>query len=81
MLASKQWLFGRGPDCDVVIPHPAVSVRHCRLVHTSQGWFLEDLQSTNGTYVNGVRIQQAVPVHPGDQILLAGQVPLPWLLP
>lgn len=77
-LGKRQWVIGRAPDCDLVIAHPQVSARHCRLIRTGTGWVLEDLGSTNGTFVNGVRIQGAVTVRPGDQVLLANAVALPW---
>ncbi|GBD35125.1 ABC transporter ATP-binding/permease protein [bacterium HR36] len=76
--AKRQWIIGRAPDCDIVVDHPQVSARHCRLTRTEAGWVLADLGSTNGTYVNGVRIRGLVTVRPSDQILLANAVPLPW---
>lgn len=77
---SMIWLIGRAPDCHLPVDHPSVSGKHCELRKTQEGWFLRDLGSTNGTFVNGVRLtpHQLVPVRPSDQILLASIVPLPW---
>ena len=78
MTADKQWVVGRAQDCDIVVNDPGVSSRHCRLYRTSEGLFLEDLKSTNGTFVNGVRIQTTVSITPNDHILLGTNTPFPW---
>src|SRR5690349_1353573 len=43
-------------DIDVQLDHGAVSRRHAQLAHDGQGWVLADLDSSNGTWVNGSRI-------------------------
>ena len=50
---------GRSPDCDFQIVHPTVSGFHCELVLSEAGVLLRDLESTNGTFVNGKRIREA----------------------
>jgi pSer/pThr/pTyr-binding forkhead associated (FHA) protein len=45
--------IGRGPLNDIVIDSPVVSVQHAMLVKTGDSFWLKDLNSTNGTYVNG----------------------------
>jgi ABC-type multidrug transport system ATPase subunit/pSer/pThr/pTyr-binding forkhead associated (FHA) protein len=77
-VGKRQWVIGRAPDCDIVVNDPQVSARHCQLIRTEAGWLLRDLGSTNGTFVNGVRIHGTVTVRPGDRILLANTVPFPW---
>jgi pSer/pThr/pTyr-binding forkhead associated (FHA) protein len=77
-VGKQQWVIGRAPDCDIVVNDPQVSARHCQLIRTEAGWLLRDLDSTNGTFVNGVRIHGTVTVRPGDRILLANTVPFPW---
>ena len=49
------WLIGTAPDCDIQIASPYVSARHCRLTRDAGQWTLEDLGSTNGSFVNGLR--------------------------
>ncbi len=63
---------GRAPDNDVVINHPAVSGHHLSLLVRPEGMALTDLNSTNGTQVNGQRIQpnQPLPVQFADVIRL-----------
>jgi ABC transport system ATP-binding/permease protein len=75
---DKSWLFGSAPDCDVVVPQRTVSAHHCRLSAIPDGFRIEDVGSTNGTFVNGHKIQAAVRVTPFDAITLGRNVALPW---
>jgi pSer/pThr/pTyr-binding forkhead associated (FHA) protein len=50
---------GRKPDNDVIIDNPAVSAHHCRIAVRGGTYFVEDLESTNGTYVNEKRIKKS----------------------
>lgn len=75
---TRSWVIGGGADCDLVIDLPTVSARHCRLTQQGRRFMLEDLGSTNGTFVNGMRIASAVNVSTGDTITLGKSVPMPW---
>lgn len=75
---GKRWTYtvekpltkiGRSPHCDVVIDDPLVSREHCLVQLKSEGPFVEDLASGNGTLVNDQRITQAL-LKPGDKIRL-----------
>jgi len=57
------------PSADLVIPDPGVSRRHARLLREKGTVILEDLGSSNGTYVNGRRVMEAE-VAAGDEIEL-----------
>src|SRR5208337_4912177 len=59
---SKSVTIGSRPDCDLVVNVPSVSGHHCRLTRDENGFVLEDLNSTNGTFVYGERIRGAVRV-------------------
>jgi ABC-type multidrug transport system ATPase subunit/ABC-type multidrug transport system permease subunit len=78
LLAS--WLIGSESGCDIVVNHPAVSGHHCRLIQYERQFALEDLGSTNGTFVDDVRITPRAPVivRPEQNITLGRSVPLPW---
>ena len=51
--------IGRHPNCSLTISQPSVSRRHARLWFDQGVWFVEDLQSSNGTFVNNRRINRA----------------------
>jgi pSer/pThr/pTyr-binding forkhead associated (FHA) protein len=75
----RSWLIGSKADCDVVVDSPMVSGRHCQLTQIPQGFFLlEDLGSTNGTFVDGVRITAPTRITPGESITLGKTTPMPW---
>lgn len=59
-LEQKTTVLGRGEDCDIVINHPMVSRHHAKIVRVGPSYYIHDLQSTNGTMVNGQRIDQHV---------------------
>jgi hypothetical protein len=51
--------IGRNPDGHIQIEHPTVSELHCEIVLTNEGVVVRDRASTNGTFVDGERIQEA----------------------
>jgi pSer/pThr/pTyr-binding forkhead associated (FHA) protein len=55
-LSKERMTLGRHPRNDIVLTHPAVSAEHAAIVTILDDSFLEDLHSTNGTFVNGHRI-------------------------
>jgi len=69
--------IGRDPDCDVVLPASGVSRRHCTLLLDRGIVVIEDLESRNGTHVNGLRVRRT-PLCTGD-ILEIGGIPLLFL--
>lgn len=78
MRLIRKWVIGGDPDCDLVVDHPHVSGQHCLLVEAEDGFLLEDLGSTNGTFVNGGRINARVKVTRMDSITLGRSVAMPW---
>ena len=60
-------VIGRREDCDLRIPLGEISRKHARLVRDGDSLRLEDLGSSNGTYLNGQRVQESV-LNPGDSI-------------
>jgi pSer/pThr/pTyr-binding forkhead associated (FHA) protein len=60
--------IGRDAGNDVSLPDEAASARHATLQQVEGEWWIEDLGSTNGTLVNGVRIDKRERVRFGDEI-------------
>jgi predicted component of type VI protein secretion system len=60
-------VIGRREDCDFRIPLGEVSRKHCRLIKDGNSLRLEDLGSSNGTFRNGERVQEAE-LNPGDTL-------------
>ncbi len=67
-LPQGEAIIGRLPECDVVLQSRAVSRRHARIFYDQGHYYLEDLQSRNGTYLNGTRIESPQPLSDQDII-------------
>jgi DNA-binding winged helix-turn-helix (wHTH) protein len=78
-LAEGTTTIGRSLDCEVTLPSTTVSRCHARIVLAAGRAVLEDLQSKNGTFVNGARIRQATALADGDRIQI-GAVPMVYRL-
>lgn len=74
-------IIGRGKKCSIVIPDRFLSVKNTRIFKNSGKFYLEDLGSTNGTYLNGKPLgNSAVELLDGDKIRL-GRVNFLFVLP
>ncbi|MCB9113279.1 MAG: FHA domain-containing protein, partial [Anaerolineales bacterium] len=80
-LTAPEVVVGREDDVDFTIPSPTVSRRHARFVREGDVYMLEDLGSSNGTFVNGKKISQRVPLHSGDEIRLGRVITLGYEAP
>lgn len=68
---TKMLLIGRLENCDIVLDSSEVSRRHAVIRQVGEAYFIEDLNSSNGTYVNDERIQQQMELHEGDLIQIS----------
>jgi hypothetical protein len=66
-LDSDQLVVGRQEACDIVIPDPNASRRHAELARKEDGWWIRDLGSSNGTFVNGTLLKERR-LRSGDRI-------------
>ena len=73
-LGDKPILLGRGTDAAIRLDDDYVSTRHARFATNGEQWFVEDLGSTNGTYLGSQRITSPVPVGLGIQVRLGKTV-------
>ena len=70
-LESSTVTIGRSPDADVSLSDDAkASWLHAQLEPVGDGWCINDLSSTNGTFVNGTRISGSKPVFDGDELVV-----------
>jgi pSer/pThr/pTyr-binding forkhead associated (FHA) protein len=63
-------VLGRDEACDIALEDPLMSGRHARIVALESGVVLEDLGSTNGVYLNGMRVNKRDRLHAGDRIVI-----------
>lgn len=61
-------ILGRHPDCDIVLEAPAVSRQHARILRENGNFFVEDLNSRNGTFLNGKLVTQRQPLSESDEL-------------
>lgn len=61
-------IFGRGDEVDIRLEDPFASTRHARIVRQGEILVIEDLGSTNGTFLNDEPLQGPQPLHSGDRI-------------
>lgn len=59
-LQRNEVVLGRGSDCDIQVDRDSVSRRHARVFRNGEQWMVEDLGSTNGSYVNDVPVQRSI---------------------
>jgi pSer/pThr/pTyr-binding forkhead associated (FHA) protein len=67
-LSQAPIVIGRGGDAAIVLDDDYVSTRHARIAASGDQWFVEDLGSTNGTYIGSVRINQPTAIALGTRI-------------
>jgi pSer/pThr/pTyr-binding forkhead associated (FHA) protein len=64
--------IGRDPGCDIPLPDDTISARHAHFTYHHNQWWLEDLDSTNGTRLNNTRITTPTVITSGDEIQCGG---------
>ena len=70
-LDAPELIIGRSPECDIILPDRQVSRRHARIFRQGDHYFVEDLGSKNGTWVNGQPVREPVRLEDGDEIQIA----------
>lgn len=73
-LFKDKLLIGRRENCDIILRFSNVSSHHCQLTMEGGYWFIKDLDSRNGTKVNGHRVTSRKRLDPGDQLAVAKHV-------
>jgi len=62
--------LGRDPSVDFPLNNETISLKHCRIHYHNKQWWIEDLDSTNGTYLNNDPVKTETIITNGDQIRL-----------
>lgn len=73
-LGQAPILIGRAPECTIVIEDDYVSARHARFSLQQDRWVLEDLGSTNGTFLGRAKVDTPMPVEPGTPVRIGRTV-------
>ena len=88
MMLHHQWMMekdsitvGRDDVCDVVIPERKISRQHIRIYRQHSDFFIEDLHSSNGTWINGKKLEGTSALFDGDEINLSGEIGLRFFGP
>ncbi len=79
-LERREFIIGRDSQADLVIPSPAVSRRHARLFWQDGQCLVEDLGSSNKTYLNEQLLDVAKPLKSGDSLRLGGAIRLSYVV-
>ena len=73
-LQASGVLLGRNPECTLVLDDDFASGRHARIYQRPEGWYVEDLGSTNGTYLGSSRLTDPVLVEAGATLRIGKTV-------
>src|SRR5262245_41029438 len=65
---QDKYILGRNPDCDIVIPGHAVSRQHAQITVANDSFFIEDLGSRNGTFVNNQQVNSRTQLKDNDRV-------------
>ncbi|WP_284285234.1 FHA domain-containing protein [Arsenicicoccus piscis] len=67
-------LIGRNPECTLILEDDFASGRHARIVYDDGQWTIEDLGSTNGTYLDDFRLTAPAPLEPDSRLRIGRTV-------
>jgi predicted component of type VI protein secretion system len=68
ILDKNEFIVGREQTADIIVSDPEISRRHARVFFQNNGYIIEDLGSTNGTFVNGQKISGPYLLRPGEVV-------------
>jgi DNA-binding winged helix-turn-helix (wHTH) protein len=79
MLPKDSVILGRGEECDLTLPDRQISRQHLRLFKQGDNYILEDMESKNGTWLNGTPLKGQREIHDGDEVHVALAVRLRFI--
>jgi pSer/pThr/pTyr-binding forkhead associated (FHA) protein len=78
-MAAESVVIGRGEECDITLNERQISRQHIRVYRENDAFYIEDLESKNGTWVNGQQMKGVRRLYDGDEIHLALQVRMQFI--
>lgn len=72
-IVTNRFTIGRSPSCNLTINDTKISRKHTGIVQTSAGFYIEDLDSSNGTIVNGKKVEGRMQLETNDEIRIGQQ--------
>jgi DNA-binding winged helix-turn-helix (wHTH) protein len=78
-ISRDEMVLGRGDECDIVLPERQISRQHIKVYREGDAYYLEDLESKNGTWVNGQQLKGTRRLLDGDDINVALAVHLQFI--
>jgi len=73
-LGASAILIGRAPSCTLVLDDDYSSSRHARIYPEAGQWYVEDLGSTNGTFLDGTKVESSMPIPLGAPVRIGQSV-------
>lgn len=68
----RTWLLGRRSPCDIIYDDPSISRMHCQIVKTNGAYYISDLHSSNGTFINGYQLVGETRLYEEDVVRMGG---------
>ncbi len=67
-ISGRGVIVGRGKECDITVNHMFLSIEHFQIWYDEGCWYIGDMGSKNGTYLNGSKLKKVKPLSDGDEI-------------
>ena len=74
ILKKLETIIGRDQNCDITIKDSLISKKHCKIVNDDNQFKMEDLDSTNSTYLNGKLLKKSANITYGDRIIIGDTI-------
>ncbi len=73
-LLFESMVVGRAMTCEIALDEPNISLKHARITKDGDRCYIQDLKSSNGTFLNDKRVQRKMRLRPGMRVVFADHV-------